>query len=205
MKDSPSDSLLARAFIEALGLIPHPEGGYFREVYRSGAEPMRSRGATDPAGALMHTSREPRESPERNVLTSIYYLLDEASPIGWFCHNESAHVHYYHAGSGLTYSIIGPDGSLVRRRLGPDVAAGDVLQLVVEGGSWKACELDRGGFCLLGEAVAPGFDFRDFRFGTQRELTQKFPRVFGENPDLVRLFKPAPDRDFDRYYAPDKA
>jgi hypothetical protein len=69
--------------VDKLGLIPHPEGGFFREVYRSGAEPMASKGETDPAGAtLAATGRTP---PERNVMTSIYWLLNRESPVGWWC------------------------------------------------------------------------------------------------------------------------
>jgi predicted cupin superfamily sugar epimerase len=188
-----------QTLIDRLGLVPHPEGGYFREVYRSGAETMRSNGETDPRGALMRTDRQP---PGRNVLTSIYWLLDERAPVGWFCRNASAHVHYFHAGAGITYHVIRPDGAQERHRLGADVTAGEVFQLVVEGGCWKAAELDRGGYCLIGEAVAPGFDFRDFAFGTRDELSRRFPALFAARPELWRLVKDAPDRDFARYYPP---
>jgi len=69
--------------VDQLGLIPHPEGGFFREVYRSGAQPMASKGETDPAGATFATAD--RTPPERNVMTSIYWLLNRESPVGWWC------------------------------------------------------------------------------------------------------------------------
>jgi predicted cupin superfamily sugar epimerase len=188
--------------IEALGLLPHPEGGYFREIYRSGAEPMRSRGATDRAGTLMHTGREP---PERNVMTSIYWMLDRQFPLGYWCNNASDHVHYFHAGEALTYFVLSPGGRLERHVLGPRLDQGHVLQLVVEGGCWKAVHLEQGEYGLIGEAVAPGFDFHDFRWGTREELTREFPRAFEAHPELLRFFKPEARRDFDAYYEPPPA
>jgi uncharacterized protein len=186
-----------KELIASLGLIPHPEGGHFREVYRSGAPPMRSKGETDAEGALLRTEREP---PERNVLTSIYWMVDRASPIGFWCNNASAHVHYHHAGAALTYHVIHPDGRLETQRLGPDPRRGDVLQFVVEGGCWKAAHLAEGDYCLLGEAVAPGFDFRDFRWGTEDELTRAFPALFAARPALLAYLKPDTRRNFDDYY-----
>jgi hypothetical protein len=77
----------------------------------------------------------------------------------------SDHIHYYHAGSGITYYVVHPDGRFEKQRCGPDVANGDVLQFEVKGGCWKASSIGDGDFTLIGEAVAPGFDFRDFRYG----------------------------------------
>jgi hypothetical protein len=68
--------------VDKLNLIPHPEGGFFREVYRSGSTPMASKGATDETGTVMTTGRDP---PPRNVMTSIYWLLNQDSPNGWWC------------------------------------------------------------------------------------------------------------------------
>lgn len=62
----------AKEAAQLLGLLPHPEGGFFKETYRSGATPGGSKGLTDEGGVLMETSREP--SPKRNVLTSIFYM-----------------------------------------------------------------------------------------------------------------------------------
>lgn len=187
----------AKEIIEALGLIPHPEGGYFRETYRSGATPMGSKGATDPAGAIVPTSRTP---PERNLLTSIYWLVDRHSPVGFWCNNLSDHVHYHQGGSALTYQIIHPDGRLETQRLGPDPRRGDVLQLIVKGGCWKAAHLREGDYCLIGEAVAPGFDFRDFHYGSAEELSRSFPALFSANAELWAYVKPDLRRNFEDYY-----
>ena len=65
-------------FIDMLGLIPHPEGGFFVETYRSGSAPMTSKGLTDPAGDVMTTDRGPHPSAKRR--TSIHWPCSRASP-----------------------------------------------------------------------------------------------------------------------------
>ncbi len=187
----------ARDLIQSLGLIPHPEGGYFREVYRSGAPPMASKGLTDPAGSLIATERTPAE---RNVITSIYWLLDRSMSVGYWCKNLSDHVHYYHAGATLTYFIIHPDGRLETQRLGPDLRGGDAMQIAVKGGCWKASHLREGEYCLIGEAVAPGFDFRDFCWGSAEELARAFPSILTTQKHLLDYVKPDLRRNFEDYY-----
>jgi uncharacterized protein len=158
---------------------------------------MDSEGLTDPAGALIDTDREPSE---RNVLTSIYWMLDAQNPVGFWCLNASDHVHYYHEGAALTYFIVPPDGRLVTQRLGPDVERGDVLQLVVEGGWWKAAELVHGDYCLIGEAVAPGFDFRDLRWATSQDLCAAHQDLFESKPALRRYFRRDAHPNLAEYY-----
>mmetsp|Transcript_4634 Transcript_4634/g.8786 ORF Transcript_4634/g.8786 Transcript_4634/m.8786 type:complete len:333 (+) Transcript_4634:62-1060(+) len=188
--------------VESLKLIPHPEGGYFRETYRSGAPPMASQGASDKRGTLVQTNRP---GSERNIMTSIYWLLNQDSPVGWWCSNASDHIHYYHGGAGITYMVVHPDGRFERQRCGPDVANGDVLQFEVKGGCLKCCTIGDAEFTLIGEAVAPGFDFRDFTWVTEEALEAALvkcdPQVFQE----VRQFvKPEQRRDFKTWYAADK-
>ncbi|KAK3242695.1 hypothetical protein CYMTET_47626 [Cymbomonas tetramitiformis] len=188
-----------KKIISELNLIPHPEGGFFREIYRSGAEPMTSMGGTDLKGELMSTNRTPSE---RNVMTSIHWLLNDDSPNGWWCSNMSDHVHYYQAGVGMTYFIVHPDGRFETQRVGPNIEDGDVLQFVVKGGCLKACHKAPGDFVLIGEAVAPGFDFADFRWVTGEELANKVtPDVF----EAVRIYvKPDLRRNFEDYYKANK-
>ena len=77
-----------RSVVERLDLIPHPEGGFFRETHRSGSIPMDSRGKTDTKGDLVKTA-----VGNRNTMTSIYYLIEDYQ--GLVC-NKSDHVHYHH-------------------------------------------------------------------------------------------------------------
>ncbi|MEL6249018.1 MAG: cupin domain-containing protein [Cyanobacteria bacterium J06648_16] len=144
--------------IEQLGLIEHVEGGYFAETYR--------------AEATMTTERV---GCDRNVLTSIYYLLTDDRPVDHLHKNRSDILHYFQAGSPITYLLITPDGQLETHTLGLNLAAGEVPQLLVPGGYWKAAVLKSGEYGLLGEAVAPGFDYRDMEIAQAATIKAEFP------------------------------
>ena len=184
-------------YISRLGMIPHPEGGFFVETYRSGSTPMASKGQTDEAGDVMTTSRGP--TPARNVMTSIYYMLTaESGGLQWWANNMSDHVHYHHGGGTLIYNIVLADGTFIQRRLGSNIAAGDEPQLVVRGGSFKSVRLEEGAeFGIIGEGVAPGFDFRDFKFVSKAELKALNAEAYDKYQDLI---KPEPESEFDHYY-----
>jgi len=194
------DALIAR-----LGLIPHPEGGFFVETYRTGCAPMSSMGKTATsagagAEATCGTSRrtESGDDGRRNHMTSIYYMLTKESDHQWWALNESDHVHYHHAGGAVTYHLAREDGTYERRVLGRDVESGQTPQLVVRGGTFKAAVLEPGAeYAIIGEAVSPGFDFRDFRFVRSGELAVRNAACFDETSHLV---KPAPEDTFDHYY-----
>lgn len=149
--------------IVALELEPHVEGGYYRRTFQSDH------------GAMVETGRGQRYS-----MTSIYYLLTEDSPIGYFHLNQSDIVHYYHVGDAIQYSLIFPDGTLKTVVMGSNVIADECLQLHVPGGIWKASQLRDGstGYGLISEAVSPGFDFADMEMGRRQKLTEQFP-AFG--------------------------
>ena len=152
----------AGELIDALGLEGHVEGGYFRRSYEAEGQP---RLATD-AG-------------ERFSMTSIYYLLTAAGPIGHFHRNRSDIVHYFHLGDPIEYSLIHPDGRLETVVMGPDPRKGQRLQLTVPGGIWKASRLrDDGthGYGLISEAVSPGFDYADMTLGQTSALIAAFPQ-----------------------------
>lgn len=195
------DALIAR-----LGLIPHPEGGFFVETYRTGCAPMSSRGKTatseraDGGAATCDTARrtESGDDGRRNHMTSIYYMLTRESDHQWWALNESDHVHYHHAGGAVTYHLARADGTYERRVLGRDVEIGQTPQLVVRGGTFKAAVLEPGSeYAIIGEAVSPGFDFRDFRFVRAGELAMRNAACFDDTSHLV---KPAPEDTFDHYY-----
>ncbi len=166
----------AAEIVALLELLPHPEGGFFKETYRSGATPGASKGQTDANGTVIDPPPSDGRG-KRNVCTSIYYMLTEEAPIGYWHMNQSTIVHYFQGGAPLTYYLIRPGGEWERHVLGPDLKAGHTLQLIVEGGVWKATVLEGGGeWGLLGEAVAPGFDYMDMKFGTEVEIGQAFPQ-----------------------------
>jgi len=148
--------------IVALELEPHVEGGYYRRTFQSDH------------GAMVETGRGQRYS-----MTSIYYLLTEDSPIGYFHLNQSDIVHYYHVGDAIQYSLIFPDGTLKTVVMGSDVIAGECLQLHVPGGIWKASQLRDGstGYGLISEAVSPGLILQIWKWAADRNSRNSFPSI----------------------------
>ncbi len=155
--------------IKHLSLVEHIEGGYFAETYRSD----------------INISTK-REGCDRSILTSIYYLLTDDRPIDHFHKNQSDILHYFQAGSAVTYLILSPSGELTKVKLGLNFAQGEVAQLLVPGGYWKAAVLEAGEFGLLGESVAPGFDYRDMEIGQADYFRNSFPNLWSELAPYVR-------------------
>jgi predicted cupin superfamily sugar epimerase len=160
--------LTKEEIITKLNLIEHIEGGYFAETYRS-----ENQIPTERIGNL------------RNTCTSIYYLLTSDRPINYFQINQSNIVHYFQGGSTIIYLVIHPDGRLEKVQLGANLAQGDQLQLIVKGGCWKAAYLSGGDYGLLGEAVAPGFDYRDMKIA-DKSLLESFPHLTAEIKDYIK-------------------
>ena len=158
-----------QSWIEKLSLVEHVEGGYFCENYRSTEE--------------MTTSRE---GSARSVMTSIYYMLTDDRPIDHLHKNQSDIMHYFHAGSPITYILVDLEGKLHKVKLGLDLSQGEVPQLLVPGGYWKAAVLETGEYGLLGEAVAPGFDYRDMTIAKADEIRLQFPHLWNELASYVK-------------------
>ncbi len=153
----------ARYFIDKLRLQPHPEGGYFRQTYRS--EVVIAREAL-PAGF----------SGSRAASTAIYFLL-EGENFSAFHRLRSDEVWHFYAGEPLLVHVIEPGGEYFRILLGHEPEAGQVLQAVVRAGCWFASHVaDWKSFALVGCTVAPGFDFEDFEMGKREELVALYPR-----------------------------
>ncbi|NJN75289.1 MAG: cupin domain-containing protein [Synechococcaceae cyanobacterium RL_1_2] len=163
--------LTAQELITHLGLERHVEGGYFSETYRS--------------LELVNTDRSPQ--PSRSMVTSIYYLLTKEHPIDYLHVNKSPIIHYFQGGSTITYYLINPDGQLETHYLGLNVAAGEKPQLIVPGGYWKTAVLLRGDYGLIGEAVAPGFEYEDMAIATTKEIKDNFPKIW---PTLAPYIHP---------------
>jgi predicted cupin superfamily sugar epimerase len=156
----------AREIIDALGLSPHPEGGFFAETWRSDE--------TVPAGAL-----PPRYVGARTLGTAICFLVtaDSFSAMHRLLSDEVYHVY---AGDPVEMLILGPGEGGRTVVLGPGLAAGMRPQAVVPRGAWQGCRVRPGGtFALLGTTVAPGFDIRDFELGKRESLVRLYP-AFGE-------------------------
>ncbi|MEM6709693.1 MAG: cupin domain-containing protein [Pseudomonadota bacterium] len=152
----------AEVLIDALGLEPHVEGGYYRRIYSGDDVPMLV-----------------LAEGQRAALTSIQYLLTATSPVGHFHRNRSTIVHYFQAGDPLHYRLIDAEGTLTECILGANVVAGEQLTLVVPGGVWKSSELQATavfGYGLIAEAVTPGFEFAEMELGDAARLARDFPQ-----------------------------
>ena len=125
---------------------------------------------------------------------------------------SSDHVHYYHGGAPFEYVLVDPSKPVLRRVvLGPDIAAGQVLQLPVRGGTWKAGRLlfsaghSSHDYCLIGEAVGPAFDFHDFSFLSAADVAASIPELSRVLAPFVHGAVPGMniDESFDEYYNDD--
>ncbi len=143
-------------------LEPHPEGGYFRESYRS-------------AGIIPADALGGAFSGARNFSTAIYFLLPEGSKSS--LHRIKAdEVWHFYLGGPLTIAQIFPDGRVENVTLGQDLKAGHKVQHLVPAGCWFGAypETDSG-FSFLGCTVAPGFYFSDFELADRKKLLAQFP------------------------------
>jgi hypothetical protein len=153
----------AKDWIEKLQLAPHPEGGYFRQTYKS--EVMIQQEAL-PAGF----------SGARAASTAIYFLL-EGENFSALHRLQSDELWHFYAGGPLWVHVIDVAGNYSRIDLGGDPAGGQVLQAVVPAGNWFASHVaDWSSFALVGCTVAPGFDFQDFEMGNRKELAARYPQ-----------------------------
>lgn len=128
----------AKAVIEALELVPHPEGGWYRETWRAGSV----------GGA-------------RSAGTAIYFLLEKGQRSHW--HRVDAdEIWLWHAGHPLDLHIAdSEDGEVLTLRLGGDVIGGYTPQGLVPANRWQATEANVG-WALVSCTVVPGFDFAGF-------------------------------------------
>jgi predicted cupin superfamily sugar epimerase len=151
----------AAQWVSLLTLSPHPEGGYFKETYRSAA--------TVPASAL-----EGRFAGPRNVCTGIYYLLEQGD-FSAFHRIKSDEMWHFYAGGALDLHIL-HDGVYSFVKIGRDVEAGEHLQYVVPAGAWFASRPSaQSPFSLVGCTVSPGFDFADFEMARAADLLREYP------------------------------
>ena len=134
----------AAELIETLGMAPHPEGGYFREVYRSanGVAPLDGR-------------------ERRPALTTIYFLLVSGAVSRWHRVASDEVWHYYEGDPLELWRADAGFHNVTRSLLGP-VDRGTRPVDVVEADEWQAAR-STGSYTLVGCTVGPGFDFADFQ------------------------------------------
>lgn len=151
----------AEGWIQQLGLKPHPEGGFYRETYRSSE---KVKGA--------HLPR--RFKGARCLSTSIYFLL-KTGQVSRFHRILADEIWHFYRGDPVRIHFLFQNGSYAYQDLGVSEAAG-AFQAVIPAGVWFGAEIHPGGrFALMGCTVAPGFDFKDFCLAGRKQLLKKYP------------------------------
>lgn len=140
--------------VAELNMQPHPEGGYYAEVYRS---PMEIPGK------------------ERQLMTSIYFLLTSDN-VSNFHRIKSDELWFHHAGSPITVHVLNEVQGHIEIKVGSDILNGEHPQALVKGGEIFGSSVDTSeSYALVSCVVAPGFDFQDFELFKRSELLDQFP------------------------------
>ena len=163
----------AEEVVALLDLQPHPEGGFFKEVYRS-------------AEFIPESVLDSKYEGSRNAATSVYFLLTSKSFSAFHRIHQDEIWHFYQ-GSALELHIITPAGEHSVKRVGNDILQGDIPQVVVPGGQWFGARvIEPDSYSLVGCSVSPGFDFRDFELAKRHQMLQQFPKHEAVIKDLTR-------------------
>jgi predicted cupin superfamily sugar epimerase len=142
----------AKEVIDYLGLVPHPEGGFFKRVFCS----------------------ENKSGDGNFLMSSIYYLL-EKDDFSAFHRLGSVEVWFFHIGEPISIYLLNKDGSLETHSLSSQI--GDKFQLAIEPNTWFAADIpSKKGFALLSCAVSPEFSFTNFELAKKEDLIKEFPQ-----------------------------
>jgi uncharacterized protein len=152
----------AKLLINKLKLIPHPEGGFFNEIYRS-------------EKIIKKSSLPDQFNGDRNYSTSIYYLL-EGEHISFFHKLISDELWHFYKGSPLILHCLSC-GIYLKIRIGNNIERNESFQYLIQANTWFAAEVeDKKSYTLVGCTVAPGFDYSDFELAKRKSLLTEFPQ-----------------------------
>jgi predicted cupin superfamily sugar epimerase len=142
----------AQEYIDKLGLLPHPEGGFYKETYRSAVK-----------------------TGDRSLMTAIYFLIT-SNNISRFHRIKSDEMWYFHDGSPLSVHTLDKENGHQVHKVGLNLSNGENPQLLVPANTIFGSSLDEeNAFSLVSCTVAPGFDFADFELFTTQDLLSQFP------------------------------
>lgn len=161
--------MTAEEIITKLNMLPHPEGGYYRESYRGEQEIAVADGK------------------KRNTATAIYYLLKDKdkSHLHRLCSDE---IWLFHQGEPLEIVTISEEGKYEMVTLGNRLDQHEVPQVAIKANAWFGARVKDGkGYALVSCMVAPGFDFEDFELGKKEELQRAFPHLRKEIEEMCLL------------------
>ena len=154
--------MTAQQLITKFDLTEHPEGGFYKETYRSN-------------GIIHNTNLSDNFIGDRNYSTCIYFLLTTEKFSAFHKINQDEIWHFY-KGATLQLHMISPDGAYSFVHIGNKIEDNEIPQFIVPAGYWFAAEvLSPNSYSFVGCTVAPGFDFNDFVLPKRKELIALFP------------------------------
>ncbi len=154
--------MTAETIIKELDLKQHPEGGFYRETYRSSERIKLSAGKT------------------RHTATAIYYLLNEGDK-SHFHRVGADEIWLFHQGEPLEILMITDDGNIETKILGDRLELNQEPQITIPANTWFAAHIkEKKGFTLVSCVVAPGFEFDDFELANKQKLMKSFPKIKNE-------------------------
>lgn len=155
-----------QALIKAFDLKQHPEGGWYRETYRSQSS----------------LSDLPGMTGTRSISTAIYYMLSEGQCSAFHRIKSDEVWHFYDGGPLIVVELDPTTGALSETTLGADIAAGHLRQHVVPAGRWFGAKPAQGTqWSFVGCTVAPGFDFADFELADRNQFLKQYPAAIRWN------------------------
>ncbi len=166
--------MTVETLVKELDLLPHPEGGYYKETYRS-------------EGKIAQSCLSPDFTGERNMATGIYFLIEKGnfSALHKIKSDETWHFYY---GDALEVIEISEQGILTITQIGSHLLKGETFQYTVKANTWFGSRVScNGNFSLVGCTVYPGFDFNDFELVKRDDLIKLFPHHSQLISELTRL------------------
>lgn len=146
---------MQQKIIEELDLSPHPEGGFYKEVYRSEQKVSLSGDGSRSAG------------------TSIYFMLTEGQLSDWHRVRWEELWHFYQ-GDTLILEYINEKGQFRTMRLGSNLSTDEEFQRLIPRNCWQRA-YSTGQYSLVGCTVSPGFEFKDFEMIEAEKLAENYP------------------------------
>lgn len=148
--------------VDSLKLEPHPEGGFYKETYRS-------------TGIIANEHLPSDFNGNANFSTAIYYLL-RAQDCSRLHRLRSDEIFHHYMGGTLNLVEITPEGQLIKSKIGTRFSEGEVPQHVIKAGNWFGAYPAEGtDFVLVGCTVAPGFSFDNFELADKEALLSTYP------------------------------
>lgn len=159
--------------IKQYDLKPHPEGGWYKQTYKS-------------TGIIRAIALPQGFGGDRVFSTAIYFLLEKGD-FSAFHRIKSDECWHFYAGDPLHVFVIDHNGGLQIITLGNNIDKGETFQFVVPANCWFASRPATGSeYCLVGCTVAPGFEFEDLEMADAKSLAALYPRHTSIIKDLCR-------------------